>query len=180
MSAPTMLAQLGALASLFGQVGIVAVGGVVAVLPEIQRQVVDVHHWMDARTFGMLFAIAQAAPGPNMLVVTLVGWYVAGALGAIVATSSLVLPPIMLSYAMGSLWRRYRGWLWLVPIQAGLNAVTVGLIAAAALLLSEASAISTPAGVIVVVSSIVLIRTKAHPLWVLGAGAVLGASGVIG
>lgn len=174
-----MLDQLAGLAAVFAQVGLIAVGGVIAVIPEIQRLVVDVHGWVDARSFATMFALAQAAPGPNLLLVTLIGWKLAGLPGAVVATASLVLPPAMMAYGMGSLWRRLRDWPWLQPIQAGLNAVTVGLIASAAFLVGRAAAVSTGAIVVTVVASVLLTVTRLHPLWVLAAGAILGAIGLI-
>jgi chromate transporter len=167
------------LAIVFGENSLLAVGGFISVLPEVQRQVVEVHGWMDARTFGQLFALAQASPGPNMLVVCLIGWRVAGLAGALVATFSMIGPPMVMAYAMASLWRRFRDWPWLIDIQAGLNAVSIGLLAAAAILLARGSATSWQAGVVVVVSSVVLTRTKLHPLWVLTAGAALGALGLV-
>jgi chromate transporter len=175
----TGFGQLPALAAVFAQVSLVAVGGVITVIPEIQRQVVEVHGWMDARTFGTLFALAQAAPGPNMLVVTLIGWHVAGLQGAVVASLALITPPAIVSYALGSLWRRYRGAPLLADIQSGLNAVTIGLIAAAALLLAEGSSISIGAILVTIGTAAVLIFTKINPFWVLGAGALLGALGFV-
>jgi chromate transporter len=167
------------LAGLFAKIGLVAVGGVIALIPEIQREVVGVHGWMDGHTFSTLFTLAQAAPGPNLLLVTLVGWYVAGLPGALVATGALVLPPALLAYGLASLWRRMRGAAWLVPVQSGLNAVTVGLIASAGILLVRASSVSAMAAAVALVSAVLLSRTRIHPLWLLGAGAALGALGLI-
>ena len=171
--------QLGALAAVFGQLGLIAVGGVITVVPEMQRQVVEVHGWMDARSFASLFALAQAAPGPNMLVVTLVGWRVAGFSGAAVASLALVLPPAVLAYVMASLWRRFRDISWLADIQAGLNAVTVGLIAAAALLLARGAAVSIGSTLLMIVATVVLTATRINPLWMLASGAALGALGLV-
>jgi chromate transporter len=89
---------LAALALLFGQLSLLAVGGVNTVLPEMQRQVVQVHRWMKPGEFAALFALAQAAPGPNMLVSTLIGWRVAGLPGALVATLSLYGPSSLLTF----------------------------------------------------------------------------------
>ena len=70
----------------FAILSLFAVGGVMAVIPEMHRQAVEVSHWMTERQFADLFAIAQAAPGPNIIIVTLIGFQVAGFAGAIVAT----------------------------------------------------------------------------------------------
>jgi chromate transporter len=174
-----MTSDLLALAAVFAKAGLIAVGGVITVLPEIQHEVVDIHHWMDARTFAGLFALAQASPGPNMLLITLIGWRVAGFTGALVASAALVAPPAMLAYAMGSLWRRYRGSKLLHHIQAGLTCVTVGLIAAAAVLLAQGSVSSVGSAAILVVATIVSVATRLNPLWLLAAGAGLGAAGLV-
>jgi chromate transporter len=168
-----------ALASVFGKVGLIAVGGVITVLPEIQHEVVDIHHWMDARTFAGLFALAQASPGPNMLVVTLVGWRVAGLAGAVVASTALMAPPAVLAYAMGSIWRHFRGLRALAVVQAGLTCVTVGLIAAAALLLVENAVSTVGAGILLAIASAVTMFTRLNPMWLLLVGAVVGALGLI-
>jgi chromate transporter len=168
-----------ALASVFGKVGLIAVGGVITVLPEIQHEVVDIHHWMDARTFAGLFALAQASPGPNMLVVTLVGWRVAGLAGAVVASTALMAPPAVLAFAMGSIWRRFRGLRALAVVQAGLTCVTVGLIAAAALLLVENAVSTVGAGILLAIASAVTMFTRLNPMWLLLVGAVVGALGLI-
>jgi len=167
------------LALLFAKIGMVAVGGVIALIPEIQREVVSVHGWMDAHTFATLFTLAQAAPGPNLLLVTLIGWYHAGLAGALVATGALVLPPAILTYFLSNAWRRLRGAPWLAPVQTGMNAVTVGLIAAAGILLVRASAVSWVALALAIGTTIVLLRTKIHPLWLLAGGAALGALGLV-
>lgn len=171
--------DLVSLAAVFAKTGLVAVGGVITVLPEIQHEVVDVHHWMDARTFAGLFALAQASPGPNMLVVTLVGWRVAGLAGAVVASVALMAPPAMLAYAMSSVWRRFRGARFLGVVQAGLTCVTVGLIAAAAALLVENSVSSVESGLLVAIASVAAVATRLNPLWLLAAGALLGGAGLI-
>jgi hypothetical protein len=76
----------------FALLSFVAFGGATALLPEMHRVVVDNHHWLDDTTFTHLYAIAQAAPGPNVLVVTLIGWEVAGLAGALAATLAMCLP----------------------------------------------------------------------------------------
>ena len=84
-----------ALAVLFIQLSLLAVGGGNAIIPEMQRQVVDLHHWMSAREFSELFALAQASPGPNTMIAALIGWHVAGVAGLMVSTVAwLISTPI--------------------------------------------------------------------------------------
>jgi chromate transporter len=96
------------LAAVYLQLSLLAFGGANAVIPEMQRQVVEVHHWMDAREFASLYALAQAAPGPNMMVVSLVGWRVAGFWGAMVATAAIAAPSSVLTLLVSGLWYRFK------------------------------------------------------------------------
>ena len=161
------------------QLSLVAVGGAVAVLPELQRQVVDVHHWMGAAEFGALFALAQAAPGPNVLVVTLVGWRVAGLAGALSATAGMLLPSGVLTWFVMGAWHRFRDRPWRASVQSGLVPVTVGLITAAAALLAVATTTGWQAGLLTLAVAIVLLRTRVHPLALLAIGAGLGLLGLV-
>jgi chromate transporter len=161
------------------QLSIIAIGGATAVLPELQRQVVDVHHWMDATAFGALFALAQAAPGPNVLVVTLVGWQVAGIAGALVATVGILLPSGLLTWCVAGAWHRFRDRPWRAAIQAGLVPVTVGLIMAAAALLAAATTTGWAAGLLTTAVAILTLKTKLHPLLLLATGAAIGALGLV-
>ena len=169
---------LPALAALFSELSRLAVGGANALVPEMQRRVAD-QGWMGPTEFAALFALAQAAPGPNMLVVTLVGWRVGGLWGALVATFAFVLPPGVLTYIIAGLWERFREAQWRRTVQAGLTPVTVGLVTAAAVLLCRAAVNDGQTLLLVIVTATVLLATRLHPLWLLGAGAVLGAAGLL-
>ena len=76
---------LGEVAAQFAILSLLSIGGANAVIPEIQRRAVEVEHWMTNADFTQLFALSQAAPGPNVLIVSLIGWKVAGVLGGVVA-----------------------------------------------------------------------------------------------
>lgn len=171
------MGEVGHLALVFGQLSLVAVGGVSATLPEMQRQVVAVHRWMDAREFAALFALAQAAPGPNMLIATLVGWRVAGLPGALAATLGIVGPPALLSYGVSGAWHRFRDASWRRRVQAGLTPVTVGLVMAAAATLSITTSDAPGTALVTAGTAAVLLATQLNPLWMLAAGAALGVAG---
>ncbi len=174
-----MTHRLEQLAAIFGQLALLAVGGVNTVVPEMQRQVVQVHGWMPAHEFTALFALAQAAPGPNMLVATLVGWQVAGLAGAAVATLSLVAPACLLTFVVSGAWQRFRAARWRVVVQAGLTPVTVGLLLAAAAVLARGAVHGVGAAVIFLATTAAVLGSRLHPLWLLAAGAALGAAGLV-
>ncbi len=168
------------LAEIMVQLSFLAIGGIAPVLPEMQRQVTEVHHWMTPAEFAALFALAQAAPGPNMLVTTLVGWRVAGFAGALTATAGICGPPCVLTYFTAALWQRFRNAPWRRLVQAGLTPVTCGLVMAAAVMIARASVHGIGTAAVVAVSVLVLLTTRLHPLVLLAAAAALGASGVLG
>jgi chromate transporter len=131
---------LASLAHVFMQLSLLAFGGTNSVLPEMQRQVVEVHPWQTAQEFAALFALAQAAPGPNMLVVTLIGWHVAALPGALITTLGVAAPSSVLTFIGYNLWYQFRDAAWRRLVQAGLMPVTAGLVmASAAVLISTTS-----------------------------------------
>jgi chromate transporter len=172
-----ILAQL---AAVYGQMSLFAFGGANAIFPEMQRQVVDVHHWLTAREFAALFALAQAAPGPNMMVVSLVGWRVAGFWGAIVTTGSVALPSSLLTLLVTGVWYRFKDANWRKAVQAGLQPVTAGLIMASAALLIETTTVDWTAAAVTVVTAVLFIFTKVNPMLILAGAAAAGAIGLVG
>lgn len=168
------------LSLLFLQMSLLAFGGANTILPELQRQVVDENHMMTAHTFASLFALAQAAPGPNMMVVSLIGWNVAGLAGAVLTMLCVVGPSSVATYLIARVWDRFRDAPWRKAMQKGLMPVTAGLLISSAALLIKASTLDVGLGLLTAVVTVVLFTTKLHPLLVLGGAAALGAIGVVG
>ena len=169
--------MLGTLAWRFFVLAFLAIGGVNAALPEVHRQVVEVERWMTKGEFAAYFAIANAAPGPNLLIVTLVGWHVAGVVGALVSTIAMVGPTSVMVYVVFQIWDRFGDALWRRPVQNGLSAVTVGLLAASAFVLAQASDTGWVTFAITVGTAIVSYLTRLNPLWTFAAAAAIGAAG---
>ena len=86
------------LAGYFALLSLFAVGGANAAIPEMHRIAVDVMHWMNDRQFADMFAIAQVSPGPNIIIVTLIGYHVAGFAGAAVATAAMCGPTCLVAF----------------------------------------------------------------------------------
>ena len=158
----------------FGTLSLLAIGGANAVLPEMHRLMVEVHGWMDDATFSQLFALAQAAPGPNILAASVMGWHVAGPAGMAMATIGMLVPAAILAWHMQGLTQRLRGNTWLRPAQFGLVPVAVGLIAASGVIMAGAAGTNLLSFVIIAVSTIFVWRTRYSPLWVLAGGGGLG------
>jgi len=163
----------------FGMLSLLAFGGVQTVVPEIHRQAVDVAAWMTASEFADLFAISQASPGPNMLIVALVGWKAAGLAGAALATLGMCGPSCVLTYVVNGWWHRFRGTRWRAAVQAGLAPVTLGLVLAGGYVLTRAADGSWTALLITGLTTVVLLATRLHPLWVLAAGGLVGMAGLV-
>lgn len=173
-----MTDTLVSLAIIFSQLSLLAFGGGNTILPEMQRQVVDVHHWMPATEFSALFALAQAAPGPNMMVVTLVGWHVAGWWGMLVSSVAKFGPSSIVTIVALHAWERFKDRPWRRFAQKGLVPVTAGLVTASAVLIAQASDLVWVSWGITAVCAVLAFKTKIHPLWLLGAGSLIGLMGI--
>jgi chromate transporter len=163
----------------FAILSVFAIGGVNAAIPEMHRQAVDVQGWMTNQRFADLFAIAQAAPGPNAILVTLIGWDVAGFPGALVATLAMIGPASVLAFFAGGIWHRFRYARWRIAIQAGITPITVGLVASSAYLLARTADTGIVAVAITLATGAAVYMTRIHPLIFLAIGAVLGAAGLV-
>ncbi len=170
------------LADLFLQFALlfcVAFGGATALLPEMQRLVVEERHWLDQATFIHLYAIAQAAPGPNGLVVTLIGWEVAGLAGALVATLAMSLPMSVVIFLLFRHWERFRGQRWRQALQLGVAPLAVGLVFSSAALIGSGAGLGWGGWLIAAATVAGNLRAGCHPLWFIAAGAVAGVAGLV-
>jgi len=149
------------------------IGGGQAVIAEVQRQVVTVHHWMSKTEFANLFAISRMAPGPGSLYITLVGWYVAGVAGAIAATIGIFVPTIALTYVISGFWKPHAKADWQRALETGLKPVAAGMVLASVFVLFMNLNGGSWARAIAVASTGLLSLTRINPLIVLGSGALL-------
>ncbi len=162
------------LAGMFGRLSLLAVGGANTTLAQINRDVVTQHHWLTEAQFTQLFAIVNAAPGPNVIISTVIGAHVAGVTGGIVATVAMVLPAGLLAIVVSKVWDRYRETRWRRIIQAALLPITAGLLLAAAGVLVRQADTGLLTALITLASAAFTWRSRLHPLWLLGGGVVLG------
>ena len=162
------------LALYFALLSLVSVGGIPSVMPEMQRLVVDVQGWMTAEEYTQLFAIAQAAPGPNVLVTALIGWKIAGIAGGMVTFGAFCGPAAVLAYSIGGIWDRMRDAPWRKVFQRALVPISVGFIVSGGYVLATARGVDWQSALIAGLSAAVLYATRLNPLWVLGAGGVMG------
>ena len=156
-----------------------AIGGINVVVPELHRVTVITQGWLTDAEFAMLFALAQAAPGPNMLFITLIGWKLAGIAGGIAATLALCAPPFAIAYGVARLWLVWGEQWWFRLVRRALAPLTVGLMAASALLLTNAAAVGLQSYLLTGISAAVLLATRLHPVVVLAAAGAVGFAGFV-
>src|ERR1700722_5332805 len=167
------------LAGYFALLSLFAIGGANAALPEMHRLAVEVMHWMNDRQFADMYAIAQVTPGPNVVVVALIGYHVAGLLGAVVATLAMCGPTCVFAFFIGRVWDRFKDAPWRLVIQAALVPVSIGLIGASAAVIVRAAAQSWVAVAVSVVTAVVTYTIRVNPLWIFAGAAVLGLVGLM-
>ena len=170
---------IGTLISTFGLMSLFAVGGAAAAVPEMHRIAVDVHHWMSEKQFADAYAIAQLSPGPNVLIVTLIGYAVAGIPGALAATLAMCLPTALLAYFVSRLLNRPGQSRWPAMIQAALVPLSIGLMAASALILAQSTDRTLAALLLTVAVALIASVSRINPLWLLLAGGLLGFAGIV-
>jgi chromate transporter len=168
------------LAWTFALMSLFAVGGANSAIPEMHRIAVDTQHWMTDKQFADAFAISQMSPGPNVLIVTLIGYSVAGVMGALVATLAMCLPTAMMAYGVSRVLTRSSQSRWPAIIQAALVPLSIGLMSASGLILALSSDRTWIAALLTAVVAWLAFATRINPLWLLLAGGCLGFAGLIG
>lgn len=164
--------------SLFGHfllLSLLSIGGAIGTAPEMHRYIVEQQHWMTDAQFSAAIAIAQSAPGPNLLFVAVLGWGVAGLLGMGVTMLGILLPSTTLALAAarwGEARRTTRG---VQTFVHGMAPLTVGLVLSSGWILGKASWGSAALIATIVATVAVCMRTKLSPLWLIAAGGVAGA-----
>ena len=154
---------------------LLSVGGAITTAPDMHRYLVDEQHWLTDPQFSASIAIAQAAPGPNILFAGLVGWKLAGLPGALVALGAICTPAAVISWWVSGLWEKYKEAPRRMALQRAMAPLVVGLI------FSGGFVIATPGPVpdwrlwlIAGAAAAAMLASKINPLWFLGAGGALG------
>ena len=169
----------------FATLSMLGVGGAITTLPDMHRYLVDRQHWLLDSQFNASVALAQAAPGPNILFVALMGWHVglnAGGgwlapMGALITIIGILLPSSVLTYAAGQWSHRNTELRAVRAFKQGLAPTVVGLLIATGLILATAGASTLdqwPVWLIAALSTLLVWRTRLHILWLLSAGALIG------
>jgi chromate transporter len=156
----------------FSLLSIMAVGGGAAVIPEMKRLTIGAAPWLTSNLFGEVYSLGQLAPGPNMLMVSVIGYHVAGLAGAFCALLGFFVPSGLLTFQVGRVWDRFADNPWRAAIARGLGPVTVGLILAGSWSLAETVMVGhgpVPYLVCAIVAG-VLLSIKINPVFLILAG----------
>ena len=172
------------LLGLFGHflmLSLLAVGGAITTAPDMHRYVVAEHGWISGAQFTSSIALAQAAPGPNVLFVAVIGWNVAGPLGALVTMTGTLLPSTALTLFVSRWGARRRETRGVRAFTTGLTPLTIGLLLATGYVLAapylREPAHRIGAGALVAITVYVMLRTRWSPMWLVALGAIAGALG---
>jgi chromate transporter len=171
--------EIGTLFLYFLMLAFLAVGGAPTVLPEMHRYIVELHGWLTSTQFAELYAIAQVAPGPNVMYIPLIGWRVAGWAGAAATTIAFIMPSITLALLVAHLHKRNPDGAVGIAFRRGLTPVTIGLILASGYILLPAVNADWRGYVLTAITVVLVLRTSLNPLWLLGAGAATGILGLV-
>jgi len=164
------------LASQFFFISLIAIGGVSATLPEMHRIFVENLHLISDQQFAQLYALSQAAPGPNLLFVGLFGWQMAGFLGSMVSLVSLCGPTLAIAIVFEKIGARYHEALFYRAMRIGLAPVAIGLLLSTAVLLVR-SQFDLKIFTFTVLNIFVMTRWKINSIYLIIIGATLGAIG---
>ncbi len=157
----------------------IAFGGVNALLPELLNMAVNQEQWIDLQTFSDYFAIAQAAPGPNFMPVTLLGWHIYGMIGALVATFAIVWPSSILIFFLQRFILGIKDPVKKKSIQYAAAALAIGLVLSSAWEIALQINHGVAAYLLTIATIGLTLFTRWHPLYLIAIGAVLGVLGFI-
>lgn len=180
----------------FASLSLLSVGGAITTAPDMHRYLVGEQHWLSDPQFSSSIALSQAAPGPNVLFVALLGWnvglnagggpaagwwaWVLALLGVVVALVAIMLPSSVLTYLATQWGHRNRELRAVRAFKAGMAPIVIALLIATGWLLTSAHGLASrdwPLWLLTAATALVVWRTRLHLLWMIGAGALAGALG---
>lgn len=164
------------MAVLYVALSFLCIGGTIPLIPDMHRFFVDSRGLMTTSEFAGYIALAQAAPGPNILYVALFGYHVAGAAGALTTLGAISIGPFVLILLASKFFTRLKANPWREIVLRGLAPVTVGLMLAGASLLTKGFVNATAWTIAAISLAAFFALPKVHPLWLIAAGGVAGAA----
>lgn len=161
----------------FAMLSLLAIGGAITTVPDMQRYVVVERQWLSDAQFSASVALAQAAPGPNVLFVAVIGFNLGGLVGVAATLGGSLLPSTALALSASRWGHERRGQRAVRAFTEGLAPVTIGLLLSTGWILTEPSRSQWPTWLLLAGTVLFMVRTRLSPLWPIGVGAVVGALG---
>ena len=169
---------------------LLSIGGAITTAPDMHRFLVEQQHWLTDAQFSASIAIAQAAPGPNVLFIALLGWNVglnaggmlAGMFGILTTMSGIMIPSSTLTYMAAQWGHRNRELRAVRAFKQGMAPIVVALLIATSWILAATNGKELkdwPVWLLTAAAALIVWRTRIHLLWLLGAGALLGWFGLV-
>lgn len=171
--------QTPALIRVFAYLSLLTVGGGMAAFPEMKLLTVDVHNWLTFPQLIHIYSVGQMAPGPNMMMIVVIGQWAGGFLGAIATLIAFFGPTALLAFVIGKAWRKLEKWPWRQSIQQGLAPVSIGLLLAGCFTMAKGAITGLGTATLAVGTLLMLLRYKINPALLVVASAVIGICSLI-
>ena len=166
--------QIPALIRVFAYLSLLTVGGGMAAFPEMQNLTVEVHKWLTFPQLIHIYSVGQLAPGPNMMMIVVIGQWAGGLVGALAVLVAFFGPAALLAFLVARLWKKLEKWRWRTSIQQGLAPVSIGLLLAGCFTMAKGAIFGVETAAIAVGVLLILLRYKINPALLVLGGAVLG------
>jgi chromate transporter len=166
--------QIPALVRVFAYLSILTAGGGMAAFPEMKILTVEVHEWLTFPQLIHLYSVGQMAPGPNMMMILVIGQWVGGMLGAVAVLVAFFGPTALLTFVVARLWKKIEKWPWRTSIQQGLAPVSIGLLLAGCFTMAKGAISGVETAAIAVGVLLILQQYKVNPALLVVGTAVLG------
>jgi len=182
----------------FAVLSLLGIGGAITTAPDMHRFLVSEKNWLTDESFSSCIALAQSAPGPNVLFVALMGWQVGvnaggglsagayawwlGLLGMMLTMLGIMLPSSVLTYKATKWAHVNRDLISVQTFKSGMAPIVIGLLVSTGWLLSAAHrdlAQDWKIWMVTAVATLVMLRTSMHLLWLIAGGGILGAAGLL-
>ncbi len=166
--------QIPALVRVFGYLSILTVGGGMAAFPEMKILTVELHKWLTFPQLIHLYSVGQMAPGPNMMMILVIGQWAGGMLGAVAVLIAFFGPTALLTFVVARLWKKIEKWPWRTSIQQGLAPVSIGLLLAGCFTMARGAISGVETAAIAVGVLLILQQYKVNPALLVVGSAMLG------
>jgi chromate transporter len=166
--------EIPALIRVFAYLSLLTVGGGMAAFPEMKILTVESHKWLTFPQLIHIYSVGQMAPGPNMMMIVVIGQWAGGLLGAVAVLMAFFGPTAVLAFVVARLWKKLEKWPWRTSIQKGLAPVSIGLLLAGCFTMAKGAIFGVETAAIAVGVLLILLQYKVNPALLVLGGAVLG------